>query len=85
MVGLVYILCATTSLACVILLFRGYRRRRVRLLVWIAIFFSCLTVENIGLFLDKMVFTNVDLWWYRTLWGVLAVASLLYGMIWREK
>jgi len=85
MVEIAYILCTATSFVCAMLLFRGYRRSRARLLFWTGLFFACLTVENGGLFLDNIVFTNVDLWWYRTLWGLLGVSCLLYGMIWREK
>ncbi|HEX3624538.1 MAG TPA: DUF5985 family protein [Verrucomicrobiae bacterium] len=85
MVGIVYLLCAATSLVCAGLLFRGYRRSRALLLFWVGLFFTCLTGENILLFLDNIIFTNVDLWWYRTSLALLAVLSLLYGMIWRQK
>jgi hypothetical protein len=81
----IYLVCAGTSLACCVLLFRGHRQSRVRLLFWSGLFFAALTAENIGLFLDEIIFPNVDLWWYRTSCGLLAVFFLLYGLIWKQK
>lgn len=81
MAGFIYFLCAATSLACCLLLFRGYRQSRASLLFWMGLFFASLTVENIGLFLDEIVFLQIDLWWYRTSCGLLGIFFLLYGLI----
>ena len=85
MAAFIYLLCAATSLVCWVLLFRGYRQTRARLLFWVALFFVSLTVENIGLFLDEIIFIHTDLWWYRTSCGLLGVCFLLYGLIWKRK
>lgn len=85
MAAFIYLLCAATSLVCSLLLFRGYRQSRARLLFWIGLFFAALTLENLGVFLDIIVFPNVDLWWFRASCGLLAVFFLLHGLIWREK
>lgn len=78
---IVYLLCMGTAFVCCVLLFRGYWQSRARLLFWTALFFAALTVENLGLFLDNIIFPNVDLWWYRTFCGLMAVIFLLYGLI----
>ena len=52
MAGAVYILCAVLSLACALLLARAYRRSRNRLLLWSALCFFGLMIENL---LDKVV------------------------------
>lgn len=71
-----------TSLACTLLLVRAYRRRRVRLLMWSAICFAGLTLSNVFLFCDMVVFPTVDFRAPR-LWSALgAMLFLLYGFIW---
>lgn len=82
---IIYLLCTGTALACCVLLFRGYRQSGARLLFWTGLFFAALTFENLGLFLDNIIFPNIDLWWYRTLCGLAAVFFLLYGLIFKEK
>ena len=51
----VYALCALTSLACAALLLRGYVRSRVRLLLWSGLCFAFLFLNNVLLFVDKVV------------------------------
>ena len=46
MIQLVYLLCALTSLACAVLLLRGYFRTRVRLLLWSGLCFVGLALNN---------------------------------------
>lgn len=46
----VYILCAVTSVLCAGLLVRSYLRSRVRLLLWSALCFVGLAVNNVLLF-----------------------------------
>lgn len=78
----VYALCAITSAACAVLLFRAYGRRNVRLLLWAAICFTFLGVQNMLTFLDIIILpTQVDLSALRGFAGVLGVAALLYGII----
>ena len=81
MAEIVYILCALTCVTCTILLFRGYRRSRARLLLWSSLCFAGLTANNILLFLDKITFPNVDLLWLRNCAGLASLIVLLYGLI----
>jgi hypothetical protein len=80
----VYLLSTITSFTCSALLLRGYRRTGSRLLMWSAICFACLCVNNVLLCLDLIVFTSVDLSVWRLLPAVLGVALLCYGMVEQE-
>jgi hypothetical protein len=79
----IYLLCALAALACAILLASGARRSRSRLLVWSAICFGLLAVANVVLVLDFVVFPGPDvaLWPLRQSLSLLAVGSLVYGLI----
>jgi hypothetical protein len=80
---LVYLLCLLTSLGCMILLVRGYRRSRTKLLLWSALCFVALALNNLLLFVDIVIFpVEVDLMPYRLATALGAVALLLYGFIW---
>ena len=84
----VYMLCAATSIACAVLLFRGYRRSRARFLLWSSLCFGLLAVNNSLLVLHLVVLPDVagvlgpsfPLW--RTLSALVGLALLLYGLIW---
>jgi hypothetical protein len=78
----VYVLCGLTSLLCALLLLRGYRQDRTRLLLWSGICFAGLALNNVLLFVDKVVLPDVNLELYRTGCALIALALLLYGMIW---
>lgn len=81
MAELVYVLCALTSLACTVLLFRSYRQTRARLLLWSACCFLGLTVNNVLLFVDLIVVPEVQLGVLRSSVALVAIALLLYGLI----
>lgn len=85
MEGAVYLLCAATALACCLLLFRGYRRSRVRLLLWCGLFFLALVAENVVLFVDRVFIPDVELPGPRLALALLGTAVLLYGLIWDAK
>lgn len=85
MEGAVYILCAMTALACGVLLLRGYRRTRVRLLAWCGLFFLALMLENIVLFVDLVIVLSVDLSAIRHSAALIGTTILLYGLIWEVK
>jgi hypothetical protein len=85
MATLVYVLCALTSLACAVLLVRGYRESRVRLLLWSGLFFVGLFLNNVLLIVDLRVVQQVDLAVIRMVPAVIGVLLLLYGMIWESE
>jgi hypothetical protein len=78
----VYVLCATTSMASAVLLWRGYRRSRSRLLLWSTLCFLGLTLQNAFLFVDFVIVPGVDLSIWRNASGVAGLAMLLFGLIW---
>jgi len=81
----VYVLCLLTSSLCAVLLLRAYGRTRTRLLLWTALSFVCLAVNNLFLVADMVVFPDVDLWWLRQAAGGAAIAVLLYGFVWEAE
>ena len=85
MAALIYSLCALTSLACAGLLLASYRRTRHRLLFWSGASFGALTVNNVFLVLDKIVFPDVYLMPVRQGSALLAVLLPLYGLIYEEE
>lgn len=80
--SIVFVLCALTSLACAVLLLRGYRETRVRLLLWSGLCFVGLGINNLLLIVDVHVVPNVDLSIWRSIPAVAGIALLIYGMVW---
>lgn len=76
-----YVLAILSSLTCATLLTRAYVRRRVRLLMWSAICFVGLTINNVALFIDLVLFPDVDLRLLRLVPAVVGMSCLLYGFI----
>jgi hypothetical protein len=82
----IYILCILTSLACAGLLYASYRRTRYRLLFWSGSCFAVMTINNMLLLLDKVVWpTSVDLLPARLITALLALLLLLYGLIYEKE
>lgn len=84
MIQLVYVLCALTSIACAVLLLRGYFRTRVRLLLWSGLCFAGLALNNALLVVDENTLVT-DLSNLRTLPALAGVALLVYGLIWDSR
>ena len=82
MAATIYGLCALTALLCTVLLLQGYRRGRYRLLLWSGLCFAGLTLNNLLLVLDKVVFPSVDLSFWRTSVALLAMTVLIFGLVW---
>ena len=81
----IYALCTLTSLACAWLLLGSYRRTRYRLLFWSGASFVAMTVNNVFLVLDKVVFPDVFLLPARQFSALVAVLLLLYGLIYEKE
>lgn len=77
----VYALCLLTSIVCAGLLLRAYLRERTPLLLWTAVSFLLLAVNNLLLVTDMVLLPSVDLWVLRQAAAALALAVLLYGFI----
>jgi hypothetical protein len=82
MIDVIYILCALTSLTCAVLLWRGWRRSRARLLLWSALCFAGLFLNNMLLVIDTRILPDVDLALVRLLPALLGASVLVYGLVW---
>ncbi len=82
MVEAVYLLCALTSAACALLLWRGWRRNGVRLLFYSGLCFMWLALNNALLFIDLVLVPGIDLSLVRSAATVVGAATLLYGLVW---
>lgn len=77
-----FLLAALTCVTCTVLLFRGYSASGSRLVLWTALCFVGLSVNNLLLFFDLAVFiTEADLRIFRHLSALAGLACLLYGFI----
>ena len=82
----VYLLCLGTSIACAVLLARSYTRTRARLLLWSALCFAFLALNNLIVVVDILLLpTQVDLSLVRLSVSLVAVGVLLYGFIWESE
>jgi hypothetical protein len=79
---LVYTLCFLTSSACAWLLMRNYRRTGARLLLWSALCFLFLALNNFVVILDLLVLPEFDFRVARLALALAAVSVLLFGFIW---
>jgi hypothetical protein len=85
MSALIYSLCALTSLAAAVLLWRAWAGSRLPLLFWSALCFTMLTANNVLLVLDKVVWVvEVDLRLWRLATALAAVTVLLVGLVWED-
>ncbi|MBW4050682.1 MAG: hypothetical protein HIU85_04345 [Proteobacteria bacterium] len=81
----VYMLCAVTSILCALLLLRGYRATRARLLFWASLCFGFLALNNVILYIDLVVLpTQIDLFWYRNTSAVAGMLMLVFGLVWES-
>jgi hypothetical protein len=78
----VYMLCFLTSAGCAGLLIRSYLASRTRLLLWTALCFTLLMVNNLLLFVDVVLLPEVNLLPYRHFASLGAIVVLLIGFIW---
>jgi hypothetical protein len=81
----VSILDALTTLACAILLLRGYARTDKKLLLWSGLCFAGLTISNSLIFVDLVLFADVNLYPWRLSTASISMAILLYGLIWESR
>jgi hypothetical protein len=78
----VYILGTLVTLTCAIFLLRAHKRSKNKLLLWSGICFLGLAASNFLVFLDLVVFPQLDLYVWRLLTAAVAMLFLLFGLIW---
>lgn len=78
----VYTLCFLTSSACAYLLGRSYVRTRTRLLLWSALCFTFLALNNLAVVVDLLIVPQLSFTILRVALSLIAVCLLLFGLIW---
>jgi len=84
MAGILFALCALTSLTCAWLLLRAYRQSGHRLLFWSGLCFVGLTFNNVLLLVDRVFFVDIDLTTLRLAVALGAMSLLVFGLVWEE-
>jgi hypothetical protein len=84
MAALIYTLCALTCVITAVLLLRSYQKTRVHLLLWSGLCFIGLTVSNVFLVLDRIVYPDMDLSLPRLASAFVGMLLLLYGLVWES-
>lgn len=87
MAKIVYILCFLLSVACAALLFRKYYASKSNLLFWTGISFVLISLNNLILFVDLVIFPEIDFGGglFRVLSGAIGGCVLLFGLIWETR
>ena len=85
MADIAYILCALTSIGCAVLLLRGYKQSRLRLLFWSGLCFVGLALNNILVIVDVRILPDVDLSTTRPLPALAGLLLLIFGLIWEKR
>ena len=79
---IIYVLCFLTAALCTGLLLRGYRGSGTRLLLWTGLCFGFLSLNSLAVILDLLLFPVGGLQLLRHGASLLAVGTLLVGLIW---
>ena len=80
--AVLYLIAMLTSGACMLLLIRAYLDSRLRILLWSALCFVGLTVNNTLLFVDLVLLPDsIDLRLYRNTAALVGMLFLIYGFI----
>ena len=82
MAEIVYFLCALSSIACAVLLYRGYLRGRQRMLLWSSVGFAGLALNNILLVIDLILVPDVNLSAMRTAAAAIGLFVMIIGFVW---
>lgn len=84
MAEFIYTICAIVSTACAVLLFKSYRNSGGKVLLWVAICFTLLALNNIFVCFDLILFPELDLAGSVVRNVLLATAGsvLLAGLTW---
>jgi hypothetical protein len=80
--AVLFCIAVLTSFACMVFLFRAYFDSRLRILLWSALCFVGLTVNNLLLFVDLVILPEtVDLRVYRHAAALAGTLFMIYGFI----
>ena len=83
--ALIYTLCFLTSSACAFLLGRSFARTGMRLLLWSALCFLFLGLNNLAVIIDLLLVPHVDFQLIRVALSLIGVSLLLFGLVWEAE
>ena len=83
--AVLYAVATLTCIACTLFLVREYVRTRFRLLLWSALCFVGLSINNLLVYVDLVIFPGNDLRLMRAASALVGMAFLLYGFIWEAE
>lgn len=83
--AVIYTLCFLTSSACAFLLARSYARTGMRLLLWSALCFLFLGLNNLAVIFDLLIVPQVDFQLIRVALSLIGVSLLLFGLVWEAE
>jgi hypothetical protein len=81
MAAVVYTLCFLTAIGCAAGLLHAWARSRTPLLLWSAVCFAGLAVNEALVICDVYIFPDVPLFVWRCAVGLAALALMLAGLI----
>jgi hypothetical protein len=83
---ILYLMAVFTCLACTVLLGRSFMKTGERVLLWSTLCFAFLSINNVLLFFDLVVYpTEIDLRAWRLAAALAGLLFLLYGFIWETE
>jgi Family of unknown function (DUF5985) len=80
-----YVLSSLTTLLCAALLLRGYSYSQQRLLLWSGLCFVGLTISNLFVIADMVLFPGIDFFTYRIGAAAAGMALMLFGLVWETR
>lgn len=84
MAAFAYALATMTALACALLLTRGYRRSRFRLLLWSGLCFWGFFLGHLLIYCDTVLFPHIDLYVARISVWFISMLLLMFGLVWES-
>ena len=81
----VYIFGALSSMLCAGLLWRRYKISQNKLLLWSALCFLGLTINNILVFVDLILVPDVDLHVLRWSATAASLGLIVFGLVWETR
>ncbi|MBK5260880.1 MAG: hypothetical protein JJE51_14915 [Thermoanaerobaculia bacterium] len=79
LINLIYVLCLAVSGVCVFFLLRGWRESRVRLLLWSAIGFTGIALNNLLLVIDTQIAADLSVW--RGAPALIGITIFIWGLV----
>ena len=84
MVAAVYVIGILVTGLCAVLLLQAYARVGQKLLLWSGLCFVGMTISNVLLFVDLVVWADASLYTLRLSTAAISMLLLLYGLVWES-